>query len=94
MLCQTTAPEEKRHIIGDTFVRILSDILNDHLKLSPEQKVFFSQGTAFKVLNMGDPLAKSAESTVNEDAIKTYPQLEAKLAKSLQSTMAFPSLSR
>ncbi|KAH9393117.1 hypothetical protein TYRP_006228 [Tyrophagus putrescentiae] len=84
MLCQTTAPEEKRHIIGDTFVRILSDILNDHLKLSPEQKVFFSQGTAFKVLNMGEPPAKSAESTANEDAIKTYPQLETKLAKSLQ----------
>ena len=84
MLCQTTAPEEKRHIIGDTFVRILSDILNDHLKLNPEQKVFFSQGTAFKVLNMGDPSAKSMESTTNEDAIKTYPQLETKLAKSLQ----------
>ena len=85
VLCQTTVPKEKRHIIGNTFVRILNDIVCDHLKSNLGQTVFFSQGTAFKVLNMGDPPAKSAESTTNEDAIKTYPQLETKLAKSLQS---------
>ncbi|KAH9395030.1 hypothetical protein TYRP_005097 [Tyrophagus putrescentiae] len=66
ILCQTTAPEEKRKIIGDTFVRIADEIVRD-LKLNPEH-VFLGQGT------LRPDLIESASSLASSkaDAIKTH----------------------
>ncbi|KAL3215703.1 hypothetical protein MRX96_051317 [Rhipicephalus microplus] len=43
MLCQTAHPEEKRKIIGDTFMRVANEVISE-LQLNPEE-VFLGQGT-------------------------------------------------
>ncbi|CAG2182694.1 unnamed protein product, partial [Oppiella nova] len=65
-LCQTIAPEEKRQIIGDTFIHI-SDALIKDLKLNPDE-VLLGQGT------LRPDLIESASSLAssNADAIKTH----------------------
>lgn len=66
ILCQTTAPEEKRKIIGDTFVRIADDIIRD-LNLNPAE-VLLGQGT------LRPDLIESASALASSkaDAIKTH----------------------
>lgn len=66
ILCQTTNPEEKRQIIGDTFVKIADEIVKD-LNLKPED-VFLGQGT------LRPDLIESASKLANSnaDAIKTH----------------------
>lgn len=66
MLCLTTNPEEKRNIIGDTFVKLTNSVLRD-LKLNPDD-VFLAQGT------LRPDLIESASSTVSKtaDTIKTH----------------------
>lgn len=66
ILCQTTNPEEKRQIIGDTFVKIADEIVKD-LNLKPED-VFLGQGT------LRPDLIESASklASTNADAIKTH----------------------
>lgn len=66
ILCQTTAPEEKRKIIGDTFVRIADEIVRD-LNLNPAD-VFLGQGT------LRPDLIESASAIASSkaDAIKTH----------------------
>ena len=65
-LCQTTNPEEKRKIIGDTFVRVANDLIAE-LKLKPEE-VFLGQGTLRPDLIE----SASALASSNADAIKTH----------------------
>ena len=79
-LCQTTAPEEKRDIIGNTFFCIVSKIVGNHLELNPNQKVFFSQST---LKNWEDLIEKasSLKSFVPE-SIK-MPHNETELVKKL-----------
>ncbi len=48
MLCQTVVSEEKRHIIVDTFVRILKNIVYDYIKLNHGQMVFLVQVISLK----------------------------------------------
>lgn len=66
VLCLATAPEEKRKIIGDTFVRLADSIIRD-LNLNPED-VFLGQGT------LRPDLIESASSIASSkaDAIKTH----------------------
>lgn len=66
MLCFTVNPEEKRKIIGDTFVKVTNEIIKE-LKLNPEE-VFLAQGT------LRPDLIESASKTVssNADTIKTH----------------------
>lgn len=66
LLCQVTDPEEKRKIIGDTFVRVAEDLIQE-LKLNPDQ-VFLGQGT------LRPDLIESAShiASSNADAIKTH----------------------
>lgn len=66
VLCQTTNPEEKRKIIGDTFVRISDDLIKE-LNLKPDE-VLLGQGT------LRPDLIESASSlaSTNADAIKTH----------------------
>lgn len=66
MLCQITNPEEKRKIIGDIFVKITNDIIED-MKLKPEE-VILAQGT------LRPDLIESASHLVsrNAEAIKTH----------------------
>ncbi|XP_054164917.1 GMP synthase [glutamine-hydrolyzing]-like [Oppia nitens] len=66
VLCQTAAPEEKRQIIGDTFVRISDDIIKE-LKLKPDE-VLLGQGTLRPDLIE----SASALASTNADAIKTH----------------------
>ncbi|RWS11115.1 GMP synthase-like protein [Dinothrombium tinctorium] len=66
VLCQTVHPEEKRAIIGDTFVRISSDIINE-LNLKPDE-VFLGQGTLRP--DLIESASKLASSSA--DAIKTH----------------------
>ena len=66
ILCQTTNPEEKRQIIGDTFVKIADEIVKD-LNLKPED-VFLGQGTLRP--DLIESASKLASS--NADAIKTH----------------------
>ena len=46
-LCSTVDPEEKRRIIGDTFMRVANDMI-DELKLKP-QDVYLGQGKLLKL---------------------------------------------
>lgn len=66
LLCVTSAPEEKRKIIGDTFIKIANDVIAE-LHLRPEN-VFLGQGT------LRPDLIESASSLVSAqaDAIKTH----------------------
>lgn len=65
-LYQTINPEEKRKIIGDTFVKIAVDVMND-LNLKMED-IFFGQGTLRPdLIESASQLASS-----NADAIKTH----------------------
>eukprot|EP00928_Gymnodinium_smaydae_P011683 TRINITY_DN14285_c0_g1_i1.p1 TRINITY_DN14285_c0_g1~~TRINITY_DN14285_c0_g1_i1.p1 ORF type:complete len:689 (-),score=192.47 TRINITY_DN14285_c0_g1_i1:207-2273(-) len=65
-LRETTAPEEKRRIIGDTFMRV-SERIQKELGLVPD-KTFLAQGT------LRPDLIESASSLVSSkaDAIKTH----------------------
>lgn len=65
-LCETTHPEEKRQIIGDTFIRIAQDIISQ-LNLKAED-VFLGQGTLRP--DLIESASKLASS--NADAIKTH----------------------
>lgn len=65
-LCETTQPEEKRQIIGDTFIRVAQDIISE-LKLNPDE-VFLGQGTLRP--DLIESASKIASS--NADAIKTH----------------------
>ncbi|XP_054713979.1 GMP synthase [glutamine-hydrolyzing]-like isoform X2 [Uloborus diversus] len=66
MLCTTSDPEEKRKIIGDTFMRVANEIIAD-LNLKPEETLL-GQGT------LRPDLIESASSlaSCNADAIKTH----------------------
>ncbi|CAH0388779.1 unnamed protein product [Bemisia tabaci] len=66
MLCMTSDPEEKRKIIGDVFVSVANDVIEE-LKLKPEE-VFLAQGT------LRPDLIESASATVSNKAaaIKTH----------------------
>ncbi|UYV82071.1 GMPS [Cordylochernes scorpioides] len=66
MLCQVTNPEEKRKIIGDTFMRVADEYISQ-LNLKPEE-VFLGQGT------LRPDLIESASSLASNkaDAIKTH----------------------
>ncbi|GIY84794.1 GMP synthase [Caerostris darwini] len=66
LLCMTTDPEEKRKIIGDTFMRVANEIITD-LNLRPEETLL-GQGT------LRPDLIESASSlaSCNADAIKTH----------------------
>lgn len=66
LLCYTVNPEEKRKIIGDTFMKITNEILKD-LQLNPDD-VFLCQGT------LRPDLIESASNMVstNADTIKTH----------------------
>lgn len=65
-LCKVTVPEEKRRIIGDTFVRIANDLIAQ-LDLDPDH-VFLGQGT------LRPDLIESAShlASSSADAIKTH----------------------
>lgn len=65
-LCQVTLPEEKRKIIGDTFIRLADEIIRD-LKLDPNE-VLLGQGT------LRPDLIESASALASSkaDAIKTH----------------------
>ncbi|RZF38466.1 hypothetical protein LSTR_LSTR011956 [Laodelphax striatellus] len=66
MLCQTANPEEKRKIIGDLFVKMYNEVIEE-LKLKPDE-VFLGQGT------LRPDLIESASHSVSENAscIKTH----------------------
>lgn len=66
LLCMTVDPEDKRHIIGDTFVKIANDTINE-LNLKPDE-VFLGQGT------LRPDLIESASTiaSAKADAIKTH----------------------
>ncbi|ESO10561.1 hypothetical protein HELRODRAFT_185249 [Helobdella robusta] len=66
LLCQTTDPEEKRRIIGDTFMNVANDLINE-LNLVPEE-VLLAQGT------LRPDLIESASELASKkaDAIKTH----------------------
>jgi len=66
ILCQTVHPEEKRRIIGDTFMTVANDLIEE-LKLKPED-VFLGQGT------LRPDLIESASALASgqADAIKTH----------------------
>ncbi|KAH7960956.1 hypothetical protein HPB49_025291 [Dermacentor silvarum] len=66
MLCLTAHPEEKRKIIGDTFMRVANEVIGE-LQLNPEE-VFLGQGT------LRPDLIESASHLASgqADAIKTH----------------------
>lgn len=66
MLCKVTAPEEKRKIIGDTFIKISQELIAQ-LDLNPDH-VFLGQGT------LRPDLIESAShlASSSADAIKTH----------------------
>lgn len=66
MLCQTTSPEDKRKIIGDVFMKIAQDYVQE-LNLNPDQ-VFVGQGT------LRPDLIESASTLASNNAstIKTH----------------------
>lgn len=66
MLCQVIAPEEKRKIIGDTFINISKELIAE-LNLDPDH-VFLGQGT------LRPDLIESAShlASSSADAIKTH----------------------
>lgn len=66
MLCQATDPEEKRKIIGDTFMNVANEIITE-MNLNPDD-VFLGQGT------LRPDLIESASELASHkaDAIKTH----------------------
>lgn len=66
MLCETTDPEEKRRIIGDTFMNVAQDIISK-MNLNPDE-VYLGQGT------LRPDLIESASELASKkaDAIKTH----------------------
>lgn len=66
LLCQTVSPEEKRQIIGDTFIKISEEIIED-LRLNPDE-VILGQGTLRP--DLIESASKLASSNAN--AIKTH----------------------
>lgn len=66
MLCFAINPEEKRKIIGDTFVKVSNEVMRE-LKLNPDE-VYLAQGT------LRPDLIESASHLVsnNADTIKTH----------------------
>jgi len=66
VLCQTTSPEDKRKIIGDTFVRVTDEFIRSH-NLDPDNMII-GQGT------LRPDLIESASSLVSSNAttIKTH----------------------
>lgn len=66
MLCFAINPEDKRKIIGDTFVKVANEVIKE-LKLDPDD-VFLAQGT------LRPDLIESASSLVSKsaDTIKTH----------------------
>lgn len=66
MLCFAINPEEKRKIIGDTFVKVANETIKE-LKIDPDD-VFLAQGT------LRPDLIESASAMVstNADTIKTH----------------------
>merc|ERR1719211_948293 len=66
LLCQVTDPEEKRKIIGDTFMRVANEVIED-LNLNPDE-VMLGQGT------LRPDLIESASGLVSgqADVIKTH----------------------
>lgn len=66
MLCFASNPEEKRKIIGDVFVKVTNEVI-DELKLNPDE-VFLAQGT------LRPDLIESAShlASSNADTIKTH----------------------
>ena len=66
MLCTTTNPEEKRKIIGDVFVEVANETIEE-MGLKPEE-VFLAQGT------LRPDLIESASSLASgkAEAIKTH----------------------
>ncbi|XP_074597987.1 GMP synthase burgundy [Brevipalpus obovatus] len=66
LLCQTVNPEEKRQIIGDTFMKIADEIICE-MNLKPED-VYLGQGTLRP--DLIESASKLASS--NADAIKTH----------------------
>lgn len=66
MLCQTTDPEEKRKIIGDTFMNVANELIAE-MNLNPDD-VFLGQGT------LRPDLIESASELASHkaDAIKTH----------------------
>ncbi|CAH1256849.1 GMPS [Branchiostoma lanceolatum] len=65
-LNRTTNPEDKRRIIGDTFMKVADEVISE-MNLNPEE-VFLAQGT------LRPDLIESASSLAskNADAIKTH----------------------
>merc|ERR1719273_234241 len=66
LLCQVTDPEEKRRIIGDTFMRVANEVIED-LNLNPDE-VILGQGT------LRPDLIESASTMASSqaDVIKTH----------------------
>lgn len=66
LLCNTTDPEEKRRIIGDTFMKVATEVIED-LSLNPEE-IMFGQGT------LRPDLIESASGLASghADLIKTH----------------------
>lgn len=79
LLSVTTNPEEKRKIIGDTFIRIADEIVRN-LNLNPDH-VFLGQGT------LRPDLIESASSlaSTKADAIKTHHN-DTELVRKLRET--------
>ena len=83
MLCQTVAPEEKCHIIADTFVRILNNIVYEYIKLNHGRKILFSTGCTIETLDL-------VENNTRKDAAKAHRQYELKLVKNLLPNCGLP----
>ena len=66
LLCQVTHPEDKRQIIGDTFMKVANEVITD-LNLNPDE-VMLGQGT------LRPDLIESASGLVSNkaDVIKTH----------------------
>lgn len=78
MLCFAINPEEKRKIVGDTFVKVANDAIKE-LNLNPDE-VFVAQGT------LRPDLIESASELVskNADTIKTHHN-DTELVRQLRS---------
>lgn len=78
LLCHVTNPEDKRQIIGDTFMRVANEVVED-LNLNPEE-VMLGQGT------LRPDLIESASGLASEkaDVIKTHHN-DTELVRKLRS---------
>ena len=83
MLFQAVAPEEKCHIIVDTFVRILNNIVYEYIKLNHGRKILFSTGCTIETLDL-------VENNTKKDAAKAHRQYESKLVKNLLLNCGLP----